>query len=207
MSERVVLLDAEGHAVGTAAKATVHHARTPRHLAFSAYLFDGDDALLVTRRALDKPTFPGLWTNSVCGHPGPREPLPAAVARRASEELGTAVTGLRLVLPRFQYVAAMDGIVENEWCPVYAGRVPDRSLSPAAEEVAGVEWVPWPRFAEEVLTGRRAVSPWCRSQVSRLSRLGPDPTVWREADPAHLPSAARTSLTVPTERPGRGAAR
>ncbi len=197
MSERVVLLDPEGHAIGTEAKAAVHHARTPLHLAFSAYLFDADDALLVTRRALDKATFPGLWTNSVCGHPAPGEPLPVAVARRAGDELGTAVTGLRLVLPRFQYVATMAGIVENEWCPVYAGRVPDRRLSPAVEEVAEVEWVAWTRFADDVLAGRRTVSPWCRTQVRRLSRLGPGPGAWAEADPALLPSAARSTRSEP----------
>ena len=190
MTEHVVLLDAEGHAVGTAPKATVHHGDTPRHLAFSAYLFDPEGSLLVSRRAVDKATFPGLWTNSACGHPALGEPLDVAVRRRVGQELGAEIGSLRLVLPEFAYVATMDGVMENEWCPVYAGALADRSLAPDPDEVAGVEWVPWRRFVDDVLGGRRPVSPWCVDQVQRLDALGPDPGQWPEADPGLLPPAA-----------------
>ena len=195
MSELVVLLDADGNAVGTAPKSTVHDGATPRHLAFSAYLFDPGAALLVTRRSLGKATFPGLWTNSVCGHPGPGEALPTAVRRRLSEELGATVGALRLVLPEFAYVASMDGVVENEWCPVYAGVLADRSVTPDPDEVAETEWVPWADFSAAVLDGSRLVSPWCRWQVARLVGLGPDPASWPAADPARLPPAARPAGT------------
>ena len=70
-----MLVDDDGNPVGTAEKATVHGARTPRHLAFSCYGFDGEGRLLVTRRARDKVTFPGVRTNTCCGHPAPDEPL------------------------------------------------------------------------------------------------------------------------------------
>src|SRR5688572_6647658 len=62
--ELVVLVDADGHAIGTTTKATVHHRETPLHLAFSCYIFDGAGRILLTRRAFAKPTWPGAWTNS-----------------------------------------------------------------------------------------------------------------------------------------------
>lgn len=89
--ELVVLASEDGARVGTAPKATVHTADTPLHFAFSCYLLDDEGRLLVTRRALSKTTWPGVWTNSFCGHPGLSETSEDAVARRSVEELGLAV--------------------------------------------------------------------------------------------------------------------
>ena len=200
MTELVVLLDGEGAAIGTAPKATVHHRSTPLHLAFSAYLVTSAGDLLVTRRADTKPTFPGVWTNSVCGHPGPGEPLETAVRRRAQAELGTELAEVRLVLPSFAYTAEQDGVVENELCPVYLAVVETRPpLGPDPAEVMCHEWVPWADFASAVLDGRRRVAPWCAQQIRALTALGPDPHAWARAEHRLLPRAAREP--VPDEWP------
>lgn len=186
--ELVVLLDEQGRARGTQAKAQVHHRATPLHLAFSCYVADDEGRLLLTRRALSKPTWPGVWTNSCCGHPAPGEPLSQAVRRRLREELALEVTDLRLVLPAFRYRAVMpDGTVENEMCPVLTARCPDpASLDPDPAEVEAVEWVDWADLRVEVGAGRRAVSPWCVEQVAALPE---DP--WAVTVPAGtLPPAA-----------------
>jgi isopentenyl-diphosphate delta-isomerase len=189
--ELVVLVSPDGEAIGTAPKATVHHADTPLHLAFSVYLLDDTGSLLVTQRALAKATFPGVWTNSACGHPAPGEPVEDAVGRRARDELGLDAHDLRLVLPRFSYRAEMDGVVEWELCPVLVGRVSGVAPAPGPDpaEVEAVEWVPWRQFSADVLSGRRAVSTWCREQVTELAALGPDPAAWPSADAADLPPA------------------
>ena len=189
--EEVVLLDEEGRSIGTAPKRDVHHRQTPLHLAFSCYLFDDTGSLLLTRRALHKPTWPGVWTNSFCGHPAPGEEMFQAVRRRAGQELGVAVTDLRLVLPAFRYTARMpDGTRENEMCPVFAGRTLDPVRADPAE-VADVAWVPWAVFAEEVLTGSRVVSPWCVEQVRELMAHSAADGTLPAADASLLPPAAR----------------
>lgn len=176
--ESVVLLDEEGAPVGTAPKGEVHHADTPLHLGFSCYVLDADDRLLVTRRATTKRTFPGVWTNSFCGHPLPGEPLVGAVRRRASDELGLRLDSVTLVLPDFRYRAEQLGVVENEMCPVTVARVTTGvALDPDPGEVDAWVWVPWADFAAEVQAGERPVSPWCAEQVALLARLGP-PGSW-----------------------------
>lgn len=190
--ELVVLVDEAGRAVGTSAKADVHHADTPLHLAFSCYVFDGSGRLLVTRRALAKATFPGVWTNTLCGHPAPGEALTGAVARRAAHELGLAVGGLRLVLPRFRYRAEQDGVVERELCPVLVAVVPAGvGLHPDPTEVEEARWLPWQEFLTATLGGEPGWSQWCREQAGDLSALGPDPAAWPTAEASLLPAAAR----------------
>ncbi|MBL0747593.1 isopentenyl-diphosphate Delta-isomerase [Nocardioides baculatus] len=187
--ELVVLLDEDGRAVGTADKSGVHHAETPLHLAFSTYLFDAAGRVLVTRRALTKQTFPGVWTNSCCGHPAPGEDLGDAARRRVRQELGVDVADLRLVLPTFRYRAEQDGVVENEMCPVYAGLVRD-PVDPDPSEVDSVAWVPWRDFRTGVLDGSRTVSVWCREQVAQLPE---DPLGAPDGAVADLPPAAQPS--------------
>jgi isopentenyl-diphosphate delta-isomerase len=186
-TEKVVLLDEAGDAIGVADKADVHGQDTPLHLAFSCYVFDNSDRLLLTRRALDKVTWPGAWTNSVCGHPAPGEDLADAVRRRAREELGLGLSGVRLALPAFRYRAEMaDGTVENEMCPVFLAHSVGE-LSPDPAEVADAAWVPWRVLRREVRDGSRPVSPWC---VEQLAALPEDPWAAPEASADLLPRAA-----------------
>jgi isopentenyl-diphosphate delta-isomerase len=188
--ESVVLLDETGYASGTAAKAVVHHAQTPLHLAFSCYLFNGAGDFLLTRRAESKRTWPGVWTNTCCGHPQPGEPISGSVQRRLQAELGIGPAKLTLVLPRFRYQARMDnGVVENEVCPVYLA-CSDDVPAPDPAEVAEVRWVNWTGFCDQVRAGRQAVSPWCAMQLAELTTLGSEPLKWAPADPADLPPAA-----------------
>jgi isopentenyl-diphosphate delta-isomerase len=161
-------------------------------LAFSSYLFDEQGRTLLTRRALHKKTWPGVWTNTCCGHPAPEEAMAAGVLRRLTDELGLPdVAKVDLVLPRFRYRAVMpNGVVENEMCPVFRG-VATGEPTPNPDEVDSTEWVPWTDFADSVLNGTRDISPWCALQVAELVKLGPDPLSWPVANAQDLPPAAR----------------
>ncbi|HET6563332.1 MAG TPA: isopentenyl-diphosphate Delta-isomerase [Marmoricola sp.] len=189
--EVVILVDDAGNALGTTPKATVHHASTPLHLAFSCYVFDPDQRLLVTRRALHKPTWPGVWTNSVCGHPAPGERLADAVRRRAGQELGMELDHLQLTLPAFRYEATMaNGVRENELCPVFTA-VSSSPARPEPAEVADSVWVPWRSFRDSVLAGERDVSPWCVDQVVQLAALERPEGGFEAAGDELLPPAAK----------------
>lgn len=162
----VVLLDEPGRPVGRADRLRVHTDATPLHLAFSTYLFNARGEVLVTRRALGKTTWPGVWTNSACGHPRPGEDIEDAARRRIREELGLTVGPLMPVLPDFRYRATdASGIVENEVCPVYAGFVADEDPRPDPAEVADWAWVTWESLAAAITATPHVYSPWAARQV------------------------------------------
>ncbi|PZR54167.1 isopentenyl-diphosphate delta-isomerase [Xylanimonas oleitrophica] len=168
----VVLLDEHDRPAGTAPRATVHTTRTPLHLAFSCYLLDADGRVLLTRRAVTKRTWPGVWTNSFCGHPRPGEEVAHAVERRAQDELGISVRDVRCLLPDFRYRAVdPGGMVENELCPVYAATF-DGEISPAPDEVAELRWATQDELSRAVTAAPWALSPWLVSQLAQLERSG-----------------------------------
>ncbi|WP_369070269.1 isopentenyl-diphosphate Delta-isomerase [Kineococcus terrestris] len=170
-AELVVLLAEDGTPCGTAPKAEVHHADTPLHLAFSCWVLDGAGRTLLTRRADAKKTWPGVWTNSFCGHPGPGESPAEAVLRRAGDELGADVTAVAAALPDFRYRAVMaDGTVENEVCPVFTASLadPGAPLAPSPLEVGDWRWVDVAELRAQVARDPRPFSPWMLLQLPQL---------------------------------------
>lgn len=168
----VVLLDAQHRPVGELAKSRVHHADTPLHLAFSCYVFDAGGRLLMTRRATTKQTWPGVWTNSCCGHPLPGESPSEAAARRLPEELGLRVERAEVALPDFAYRAiAPDGVVENEVCPVLVATT-SGTPRPDPAEVLEHRWVDWSSVVTLVEAAPWTLSPWAARQVPLLAALG-----------------------------------
>jgi isopentenyl-diphosphate delta-isomerase len=181
--DQVVLLDDEGREIGTAPKSSVHGVDTALHLAFSCHVLNDDGQVLVTRRALDKTTWPGVWTNSFCGHPRPAEPLVAAVRRRAEYELGLTVHDLQLALPLFRYRATdASGIVEHEVCPVYIARASGEPV-PNPSEVVDTRWVDPAELAAALIATPWAFSPWLVLQAPQLRLFDGDVMADSSAQP------------------------
>jgi len=167
--EQVVLLNESGHPCGSAPKQDVHGHDTPLHLAFSCYVFDRSGQILVTRRALTKVTWPGVWTNSFCGHPAPGENMVDAVRRRGRWELGIELSNVQERLPQFRYRAVdPNGIVENELCPVFTAASTD-AVAPRPSEVCDYRWVSVPDLLAAAESAPWALSPWLVLQLKELA--------------------------------------
>lgn len=171
----VILLNAAAEPIGHQSKATVHHAETPLHLAFSVFLFDDAGRALFQQRAWHKPTWPGIWSNTCCGHPVPGETVLDAAGRRLREELGidTPVT-LEVALPHFRYRARWADRWENEVCPVLVGHYCG-PVHPNPREVAAVAWLDWAEFARSCHSDAPSrfdtFSPWSRWETAELLTL------------------------------------
>jgi len=168
IEDEVVLLDESGTPIGRAPKSAAHGPDTALHLAFSCHVLNALGEVLVTRRALTKQAWPGVWSNSFCGHPKPAESLASAVRRRAEFELGIELAEVELALPLFRYRATdANGTVENEVCPVYIAITADEP-DPNPREIAEFAWVAPEELGRAVEAAPWAFSPWLVLQAREL---------------------------------------
>ena len=172
-ADHVVTVDDQGRRTGTFERAAVHTTETPLHLAFSCYVLDDAGRLLLTRRALAKRTWPGVWTNSFCGHPRWTETTEESIVRHARHELELEIAGLEVAVPGFRYRAVdASGVVENEICPVYAARAAG-TVEPNPDEVMETAWADPRDVALAVAATPWAFSPWMVLQVAALGAATP----------------------------------
>jgi len=160
IQEHVILVNDQGMVIGTQEKYAAHTSNTPLHLAFSSWLFNADGECLITRRALSKKAWPGVWTNSVCGHPQSGEEIEQAIIRRCRFEVGADITAITAVAPEFRYRKRdPGGIVENEICPVFAARVTN-DIAINDDEVMEYQWVELETLFRALDATPWAFSPW-----------------------------------------------
>jgi isopentenyl-diphosphate delta-isomerase len=170
-AEQIIFVDEVGKPTGEIGpKLESHTAYTKRHLAFSCYIFrKSDGKFLVTQRALSKKVWPGVWTNSVCGHPAPNESMQDAILRRAQFELGLdTLADIQVVLPEYKYTTPpYHGIIENEFCPVYIAYVAE-DPQPNPDEVEDWMWVDWMAYGNMLMRTPDKISYWAKDQYGQL---------------------------------------
>ena len=166
-SDYVVLVDRKNNVLGTAAKLETHNENTPLHRGFSLFLFNSKGEVLLQQRSSKKKTWPLAWSNSVCGHPMLNESSPDAAKRRLQFELGLNVDNIEVALPDFSYRAEMNGVVENELCPVMVTFTDEEpKLNP--DEVEDIKWVDWKEFVADVETHPGRYSKWSEEETKLL---------------------------------------
>jgi len=127
LAEMCILIDEEDRRIGAETKRNCHLNenidRGLLHRAFSVFLFNTENKLLLQQRSDAKITFPGCFTNTCCSHPlsNPREleEKEAIGVRRAAQRRLKAELGIPMeevppeeinYLTRIHYKAQSDGI-------------------------------------------------------------------------------------------------
>ncbi len=174
-TEKIVFVNESGQPTGEVGpKLASHNLVTKLHLAFSCYIFHDDTGqFLMTRRADNKRVWPSVWTNSLCGHPAPGEDTEAAILRRGQHELGLHdLFDIKCVLFKYRYrAAAANGIVENEFCPVYVAKT-SAEVVPNPAEVGEYRWLSWKEYGEFISHNAKHASFWARDQHKKLVAEG-----------------------------------
>ena len=123
MTEYVVLVDELDNKVGLMEKMEAHINPT-LHRAFSIFIFNSKNEMLLQQRALSKYHTPGLWTNTCCSHPRDGESLHDATNRRLQEEMGMQCE-LKEAFCFIYKADVMQGLVEYEFDHVFIGTSDD----------------------------------------------------------------------------------
>jgi isopentenyl-diphosphate delta-isomerase len=128
----------------------------------------------MTQRALSKKVWPGVWTNSVCGHPLPDEKMEDAIRRRTKYEIGIEnLEDIQVVLPKYRYTTPpYNGIIENEFCPVFVAYTSDEPR-PNPEEVEAYRWLPWQEYISLLSDEPDMMSYWAKDQYQQLKLFEP----------------------------------
>jgi isopentenyl-diphosphate Delta-isomerase len=161
----VILVDEQDNAVGTMGKLEVHQ-KALLHRAFSVFIFNSNNEMLIQQRAATKYHSPGLWTNACCSHPRPGEDTQAAANRRLLEELGFS-TALQKAFA-FTYKAAFDnGLTEHEFDHVFTGHY-DGAIVPDPVEVRDFKFISIPMLEADVSLHPEEYTEWFKIALPRL---------------------------------------
>lgn len=165
--EAVVLVNEANEVIGTADKSTVHGESTPLHRAFSVFVFDHNNRLLLQQRAAQKQAWPLFWSNSCCGHPALHESNIQAVSRRCQFELGIAVSHIVEMAP-YRYCFSDRQVMENEICPILVARC-QSPLKANPAEVQATQWIDWAQWLQNITRQPDTYSPWCVEESKILA--------------------------------------
>lgn len=119
--ERVILVDETDSVTGSCEKIEAHQ-KGLLHRAFSIFIFNTENQLILQKRSNGKYHSPGLWSNTCCGHPRPGEELNAAANRRLHEEMGIKC-GLKHKYHFIYKTALENNLVEHELDHVFVGQI------------------------------------------------------------------------------------
>ena len=138
VEEKVILVNEMDEQIGLMSKLEAHE-KAILHRAFSVFIFNDKNELLLQQRASSKYHSPGLWTNTCCSHQRDGESNIEAGKRRLKEEMGFE-TNLKESIS-FIYKAPFDnGLTEHEFDHVLIGKYTSNPII-NKDEVVSWKWM------------------------------------------------------------------
>lgn len=155
--EQVILVDENDKQIGLMPKMEAHE-KALLHRAFSVFVFNNENELMIQQRAEHKYHSPSLWTNTCCSHQREGETNLEAGKRRLQEEMGFD-TDLEEVMS-FIYKAPFDnGLTEHEFDHImigYYNEIPN--INP--DEVADWKWMTLEAIKDDMKVHPEIYTAW-----------------------------------------------
>ena len=155
--EKVILVTPKDEPIGLMPKMEAHE-KAVLHRAFSVFVINSKNELMLQQRAFEKYHSPGLWTNTCCSHQRSQEGNIEAGTRRLKEEMGFE-TDLEYLF-NFIYKAPFDnGLTEHELDHVMLGRYENKpKINP--KEVASWKWMHIDKIHVDLINNTENYTAW-----------------------------------------------
>ncbi len=155
--EKVILVNENDEQIGLMPKLEAHQ-KAVLHRAFSVFIINDNNELMLQQRALHKYHSPGLWTNTCCSHQRDGENNIEAGVRRLQEEMGFTTSLKNSV--SFIYKAPFDnGLTEHEYDHVLIGKYEGNPII-NLDEVAAWKWMSIEAVKEDILKQPEIYTEW-----------------------------------------------
>lgn len=155
--EKVILVNENDEQIGLMEKLEAHE-KAVLHRAFSVFVLNDKNEVMLQQRALHKYHSPLLWTNTCCSHQREGETNIQAGTRRLYEEMGFT-TELKELF-HFIYKAPFDnGLTEHELDHVmigYSNEAP--KINP--DEVESWKWMSIEAIRDDIQTQSEIYTVW-----------------------------------------------
>ena len=157
--EQVILVNEKDEAIGLMPKMEAHE-KALLHRAFSVFVLNDNNEIMLQQRAAEKYHSPLLWTNTTCSHQRDGETNIEAGTRRLQEEMGFT-TDLKELFS-FIYKAPFDnGLTEHEFDHVMIGYYNDAPLI-NREEAESWKWMAIEDVKEDMQANPESYTVWFR---------------------------------------------
>lgn len=157
MEEHVILVDELDNEIGTMPKLEAHQ-KNQLHRAFSVFIWNSKNEMLLQKRASGKYHSPNLWTNACCSHPRQNESTIDAAHRRLQEEIGIT-TKLAHSFQFIYQVAFNNDLFEHELDHVFIGKS-DANPALNLDEVSEFRWVRMDDLQKEIEQAPSTFTYW-----------------------------------------------
>jgi len=161
-SEELILVDEHDREIGYKPKSECHAGKGILHRAFSIFVLNSDNELLLQKRSPEKLLWPNYWSNTCCSHPRRGESMEHAVSRRLAQELGFECP--LEFLYKFKYQAPYGAVGgEHEYCWVYYGRH-DGAVDVNVNEIAEWRFIGVAELEQELKAAPETFTPWFKME-------------------------------------------
>jgi isopentenyl-diphosphate delta-isomerase len=163
--EYVILVDNQDNDIGVMEKLQAHQEGL-LHRAFSVFIFNDKEELLLQQRALSKYHSAGLWTNTCCSHPRPNETVKDAAHRRLFEEMGLSCD--LKIKTNFVYKTSFEnGLTEHEFDYVLIGNTNQNPII-NKEEVESYKWLSVSDIKKDIVSNPNHYTSWFKIALDKV---------------------------------------